>query len=157
MKELENFDFSIREYTADGGDSVAKRAAEYVNIFDSHADEVDAGLHFILKARFLAKVDAETIRVGISDMGRNYVLTYATDEGPLNALAFISPKKVCVRVCSDFQPVQKTACLLDCSPVLYTIFPSLGSPANETGIRCAKRLFIQMYHEKGAESVPAGL
>ena len=153
MKALENFEFSIREYARDGGDSVAKRAAEHVAISESLADDVDAELHFILKAQFLAMVEAETKRVSIASVGRKYVLTYATEGVQISALAFITPKKVCVRIRRGCLSIQKTACLLDYSPLSYTVFPSLGSSANEKGIMCAKRLFIQMYHEN---SVLAG-
>lgn len=152
MKALENFEFSIREYARDGGDSVAKRAAEHAAISDSLAGDVDAGLHFILKARFMAMVEAETKRVSIASVGRKYVLTYATDGGQHSALAFITPKKVCVRIKRGCLSIQKTACLLDYSPLSYTVSPSLGSAANEKGIMCAKRLFIQMYHENSVQA-----
>lgn len=148
MTGLENFDFSLREYVRDGGVSVAKRAAEHSGIAYSLAEDVDTGLHFILRSRFLAKVEAETERVTFTSMGQKYILTYATEDGLLDGLAIITPKKVCVRLGKGCQSVQKTARLLDYSPRIYTVFPSLGSPANEKGVKCAKRLFIQMYHER---------
>lgn len=153
MKALENFEFSIREYARDGGDSVVKRAVEYVDIFDSHTDEVEVGLNLILKARFLAMVEAEAKRVSVAGAGRKYVLTYSTEGVQISALAFITPKKVCVKIRRGCLSIQKTACLLDYSPLSYTISPSPGSPANEKGIRCAKRLFIQMYHENPVQDV----
>ena len=148
MKGLENFEFSLREYVRDGGVSVAKRAAEHSGIAYPLTEDMDAGLHFILRSRFLAKVEAETERVTITSMGKEYILTYAIEDGPFDGVAVITPKKVCVSIGKGCQSVRKTACLLDYSPGTYTVFPSIGSPANEKGVRCAKRLFIQMYHER---------
>ena len=145
---LAKFEFSFVDYMTDKGESVVKQAMEYYQAQGGGLlnEDTKLAIHRYIDCRYnQLKNDAIKWHHSLPVLFTGDELSFCFQGVSVSGTVFVSPKKIVLTMREPFDGLHDEVIIKSSVPLIFTQDSVEGSPANNEGIDCAKKLLEHLY------------